>query len=72
MIIKDDHIDLFILSVRGELARAFLHSGVEPTPEEWSMLSGTREITLHDIGAIAFRCGFTASISFVERADGEG
>ncbi len=69
---RDDHIDLFILSIRGELARAFLHSGVTPNPEEWHMLSGVREITMRDIGAIAFKCGFTASITFTERNDVEG
>ena len=69
---RDDTIDLFALSVRGELARAFMRSGMTPSPEEWHMLSGVREITMRDIGAIAFKCGFTASITFMERNDGEG
>lgn len=72
MMNKDDHADLFSLSVRGELARMFLHRAVEPTPEEWQMLSGTREITVRDIGNMAFRCNSEAIFTIVDRADGEG
>ena len=67
---KDEFCDLFALSLRGALAQAFLHRGISPTADEWAMLSGNRDMTERDIGAMVFRldCEAALTISLRDRA----
>ena len=60
---QDMAVELFEIRIRGMLARMFSARQTDPSPEQWEMLRGNREITLRDIGEIAFHLDFSVDLS---------
>lgn len=54
----DVNASLFVLTVRGTLAKMFMLRQTDPSHEQWQMLNGGREITMRDLGEIAGELDF--------------
>lgn len=60
---KEDFCKLFEIGCRGQLASAFYHTQTAPTPEQWDMLNGKREISMRDMGEISFATALEFSLN---------
>lgn len=49
---------LFVISVRGMLAKMFMLRRTDPSSEQWKMLNGDADITARDLGEIAAELNF--------------
>ena len=61
---KENLCNLLFISVRGEIAKAFINRDMNPTPEEWMLLNGNKELTLRDLGELAYKLDYNPVWSF--------
>ena len=66
---QEQAAELFTIRIRGAMAAAFEHANIIPTYEQWAMLTGTREITMRDLGEISFITRVHFSLSFQDTTE---
>lgn len=68
----DEKTELFLMQTRGNVAAAFIYSGVSPTPEQWRYLRGEIEGTLRMIGEIGYATKMNMHLDVVRNQHLEG
>lgn len=71
MLTKDEHAELFIMSLNGVIADAFIRAGISPTHEQWEMLRSKKDkdITIRELSDLLGSVGLRAVIDIKGPAD---
>ena len=66
MISKDAFTDLIEAQFRGQMARAFLRTGIEPEEQYLRMIRGEAEVTMRALGEVGHITGLELDIDITK------